>query len=911
MSKLSAFYFFLFFFLVSQASFGQTVEEFLKKADSLYFLPYPKEEDDLLAIEFYQKVINQVPGNDQVEKFIRAAENLGNLFLVYNEQQAAANSYRKALLYAKSFQKPDTLVYTTHLYLGEVLFRMSRLDSAILHLKEAEQIQGYLHGSAVPERLYNALGVYYFETGNYVQSIVYFSQAESYLEGLEDSYARFARYSFLSNKASALYHLELYDSARTIYRQLLGWEINQDQIRINLANTFLKEEKGQEALEVLEEIRDPNSSNLIPFLNLKSKAYLQLQELPKAASILSRVEFVLDSLQVPAKNYQRGTYYRNQGDFYRQKGEWEKSLSFYHLAIVELHPEFESNDYFSNPEVSTLGMSAISLFENLVSKAELAWRIYSEKNDPEYFQLGKETFDLAFSYAEYISTNFDNDEGRIFLGDQVIDAYRKGITSLFDFYSKGGEEGLKELAFLWAEQSKSGALRLGILETRKKETAGVPKSLLAEEKDLQVRLAINYRNQYEIEDTARLRELKQEYIGLQVELSRIKERIKDYFPEYSGGISLDLERIRSKLPAKGLVFSLFEGEEELHLFYLDKGTLSWKVTPWTEENRELIFEWKLQLRNWRGGMSYQQPEFIAALSEQFFTDDLELDDKEVLMIILHGIFSGVSFDEFFVSDGFLIEKIPILYQFSALRLELLDPSFLQSGQMSSFAPFSDSKTINGELRGLPGSLKEIESLPGEKYIGSEASKTKFLEVANQSQFLHLATHAIAILDPTKESFIAFYPEGDFRLFDSELGFQSFNQTELVFLSACETAAGRLSESEGLVSLARSFAMAGVEYLVSTLWLTEDQVATYISREFYNQVANGEGYAQALRLAKLKLLNDPEMAQFSESPYWSNFILIGQPQKKSGFPNWIIILIIAFVVGGFVGFWILNGRSREH
>lgn len=200
----------------------------MKKADSLFLLASPTENEDQLAIELYRKVLAQPPNSTQAAEFIKAAERLGVLLSVYSQNELAAQSYRKGIRLASDFQVSDTLTYSSHLYLGELLFSLNKLDSSALHLKEAEKIQSRIQIGLQPERLFNALGVYYFETGNYTQSISYFSRAESALKDANGEYVKYARYSFLSNKASALYHLEKYDSAKTIYRNLLSWGINSN-----------------------------------------------------------------------------------------------------------------------------------------------------------------------------------------------------------------------------------------------------------------------------------------------------------------------------------------------------------------------------------------------------------------------------------------------------------------------------------------------------------------------------------------------------------------------------------------------------------------------------------------------------------------------------------------------------------
>jgi len=892
---------FFIFFSFSFLAQGQSVPRQIEKADSLYYLDYPEESDDRLAIQLYSQVLDTVPEPDQLEDFVRSFENLGNLQVVYGKLSEAKRSYRKAISLIKSFDRSDTLVYGTHLFLGEVLFRMSRLDSALFHLKEAERIKTQLSLDPFPERLYNALGVYYFETGNYLQSIQYFSKAESFLDSYPEDYTQYARYSFLSNKASALYQLEKYDSARAIYTELLDWEINSDQVRINLANTFLKEGRGQLALDVLDKIESVSGLAYLSFLNLRTKAYLQLSNLDSASKLLEMTIHSFDRLDINSKNYQRGVFFSNYGRFYTQKGSLDSAIFYYHRAINELHPTFDSSDIFQNPDELSLGMGAVSLFENLVAKAELSWEFFMQNNSKEYFSLGLNTYESAFELAEFISANFDNDEARIFLGDQALQGYRKALRQLSSIAKDSLKSELGELAFLWAERSKSTALRLGVVESKQRQNTTLPKELIDKERLILQRIAKNYRDQYKSVQGDELQNLREDYNDLQVRLSRLRDEIKEVAGGYESSNDLVLEQIRNMLSSDELVLSIFENETSIDVFLVGSNVFEWKVLDWDETKRDDFLSWKEEIRNWKSGSIYTTPDPVEALSFQIFDGWQDnLKSASSLIIIPHGVFSGISFDDFMIRDQMLLEILPVSYQYSALQLSRRSLNNLVRSEMISMAPFSKSEGPNGtRLSVLPGSYEEIKYLPGEHFFDGEASLERFLRSAPEKRIIHLATHAVASDEDGDASFVAFYPDGDFRLFEDELRFQPLDKVELVFLSACETASGKFSESEGLVSLARAFQFAGADNLIATLWLAEDQVANYISQQFYYELEQGSTYAEALQKAKLSLLKDPEMAQYRDAPYWTNFVLVGQIQEKSILNSilefsWIMALLLVFL-----------------
>lgn len=97
-------------------------------------------------------------------------------------------------------------------------------------------------------------------------------------------------------------------------------------------------------------------------------------------------------------------------------------------------------------------------------------------------------------------------------------------------------------------------------------------------------------------------------------------------------------------------------------------------------------------------------------------------------------------------------------------------------------------------------------------------------------------------------------------------------TELVVLSACETALGVADSAEGVVGLRQAFTIAGASSVVASLWPVPDAETAALMKSFYGHLVSGQGeeIEEALRRAKLEmrhLLPDVSWA-------WAAFIVIG-------------------------------------
>jgi tetratricopeptide (TPR) repeat protein len=891
--------------LIGSLSVSQETNPKLRKANELYFLPNPTEKDDQDAIRLFEEALDHTPDQEELSEFVIASEHLGNLLLTYGQAAKAVLRYRQGITWAKAYRQPDTLVYNHHLFLGEALFSLSQLDSSLIHLQEAERLQNQLKARGEPERLYNALGVYFFETGNFIRSIAYFDKAESYLTGNQPDLELYARYSFQSNKASALYHLGEYDSAQRIYAQLLDYKINQDQIRINLANTYLQEGEEDHALAVLDQISSEYQSKSLSFFNLKAKANLLSGNTVAAKESLDQAEKLILQDSSGSKSLQKGIWMEVKGDFFRKTGKNEQALAEYQKAVVELLPGFEDLKIISNPMEFSLGMSSLTLFEILRKKAETAWEIHRSTGEDSFFDLGLGAWQSAFGLAQFISVNFDNDEARVFLGEKALKAFESGIEQLMAFSELKKQEELVWKAFEWVEQSKAGGLRIGAQQEMLKRKSKLPEELIQEERNLLFAIFRNNQRQFSDPSPEVKETLAKEALDLEVRLSRLREKFKDY-PGFGEDIqeAFDLRLFQQSIPEKTYVLSFFMGDSHLFVFGIGKEKFSWKKIPFTEVPFSELNQWMADLVKVPSGSRYELNQDIGRFGATVFDQfDREINHAKELVLIPQGVLNSIPFE--LLPDGsgtFLYERVPVIYQFSA---QFINPIHghqnLENGL--GLAPFSEPENPSG-FAPLPQSLLELDAFSGEKLLGKEALKTAFLEKAGNAEFIHLATHAVASSADPSQAFIAFFPEGDdFRLFAPELAFQSLEKAKLVFLSACETGAGQLSKSEGLISLARSLAFAGAEQMIITEWVSEDRVAAYISERFYRHVDDGMTFASALFQAKLDLLDDPEMAQYHHPFYWANFRLIGQPNEIY-FPKawmiWVGILIMILPAG----FWIV-------
>jgi CHAT domain-containing protein len=96
--------------------------------------------------------------------------------------------------------------------------------------------------------------------------------------------------------------------------------------------------------------------------------------------------------------------------------------------------------------------------------------------------------------------------------------------------------------------------------------------------------------------------------------------------------------------------------------------------------------------------------------------------------------------------------------------------------------------------------------------------------------------------------------------------------EIVVLSACETALGKMLRGEGITGLVHAFLHAGAHTVVASKWRVEDVATQELMAGFYRRMlAEGAPPAAALRAAQIELLR----RQRTRAPFfWGAFEVHG-------------------------------------
>lgn len=186
-----------------------------------------------------------------------------------------------------------------------------------------------------------------------------------------------------------------------------------------------------------------------------------------------------------------------------------------------------------------------------------------------------------------------------------------------------------------------------------------------------------------------------------------------------------------------------------------------------------------------------------------------------------------------------------------------------------------------ELAAISASLKRPKETV--LLLGDKATETNLLsEPLADFKVLHFAVHGIVSPNfPERDALVlgrAPDSTDDGLLQVREIAQLKLN-ADLVALSACNTATGKLEGEDGVVGLTQAFLFAGSRAVASSLWPVDDASTEALMMHFYTHLVEGEDEASALRQAKLDYLNEN-----GEKPpiFWAPFVLVGDASSSISF-----------------------------
>ena len=757
-------------------------------------------------------------------------------------------------------------------HLAEKHFNIDRLEEAKAFLDTTLALQWPNKKSYNWARSLLLMSRIYAWQGDLGKSLLLTKVIEPYLSKFENQIGL----SATEITAGILINCLLYQEALALLQSHLN-EMNSFEARASLITTYQNLNYPDSAIlhldQLLPGIQDLRSQDQSWINGNYSEAYLKKGEFEKAHLYSQRIEF--DQMPVEWACY----YSMLMVEIETKLGNHQKALDVCNKMVADT-----TDGKLKFPFVK------IHYYTTILNTYFDFWRL---SNDWSYLDRCEKLLHHADSMSRIIRHQIGTPLGRQNFSIHSKSLYDIGIRIWYSLYHQNNDEMYLKNALGFMEANKALVLSEEISERRLEESKTLTYrdkyrdlvALLEKEVDPDVRLAISDSIYYWMQ-----KESNESFtIDSNINNTTSAISIADYNDEKTTFVNYFQHQDSSlsiiTISDEGNLFNLLKKEEwyaevELHLNSIIGNSRSRQTT--IELCQRLI------------------PRMQAPAFEDRF------------VIIPDGLLSYFPFECLDISDEeILIENYEVNYSFSlALHKQVQSlPTYEEDGHI--FAPSFEAEVeyaaIGAERDLLLGPLthneREAEEISdifrnSNIFLSSKATKKNFAEINSPSRFIHIATHAVASAENNQEGRIVFSLADNDPTFSLSEIYHSRLPTNMVVLSACQTAVGRYVPGEGVMSFARAFTAAGAKSIIATLWSVNDQSTADIMEFYYQNLRQGLHKNEALRQAKLEYLKLADPA-YRHPYYWAGFVAIGDMSPIITQYNmnmlWPIMVVLSIVI----------------
>jgi len=637
-------------------------------------------------------------------------------------------------------------------------------------------------------------------------------------------------------------------------------------------------------------------------------------------------------------------------DVHFSNGEYTQALEYAQMALESICPGFASEDFMSNP----LGIESLldtRLLKIYTSKIDAlmglakATQINQNKSSKELLDFAIETTDDAVLVLTRIQDSYLSQESRLFLAGDQKDVFIQGIEVALLLTDFTGDPVYQEKAYQYASFGKALELRYEMRQKEQlylssREDSSANKLLEIREDIESYSYLIQSEQNKSSPDSARLAEWKQNRFDFRSDYERVYDsifrtgliegNISNQFADFS------LPQIRSKLKQNQTLveYSISKPKDDdgrkLFAFVINNKKLAVYKSLLDSSFSISI---RTILENLHGFDPYNsndadRQELEAALGIMY-----NLVFKPVESHIKGGRITIIPDDELalipfgaFLQDQqanerssgnkrYLIQDYEFCYLPNSSLLK--DPKQRWRHRSPDLKIISQDYTyqIVGGYSNLSAVKEETESIldlmKGTR-VPTRQPKKDILNAIETTGFLHFAMHNIPASDLQSSSYMVLGPKEDSTLkhllFDYEVDPLNLIAS-MVVLNACESGSGQIHQGEGVLSMARSFLLAGAQSVISAQWPVDDQAGSSINTDFYKRLIKGDTKPGALRKSQLIYLEEATPS-FSHPYYWAGYQVLGDASRIKGNKRILLPTLIIFLLVVSISGWWLNKQHRS-
>ncbi|TXN38292.1 CHAT domain-containing protein [Flagellimonas hymeniacidonis] len=657
------------------------------------------------------------------------------------------------------------------------------------------------------------------------------------------------------------------------------------------------------------------------------------------------------------------------GSYFTKLGQWENALSYFQKGLTSLSNNFDETDIYANPSPKEVASKNI-LLDLLAAKATVLLSRYQMGANQNILDLEGSftTYKTALELIDQLKFEITSTISKQEFIEKSIPVYEKSIEVSYELFKLHNNKEYLKQAFEFSEKSKAFLLLQELKYSKIKKYAGIPDSVVEQEKSLNIKLAFynsELHSAIQKKDSAKTKTYREKLLRTRTAYESIREEIEKRYSRYHQlkyeVDEFSVEEVQEKLlDEHSMLLEFFVGEDQLYLFSITKDDFNTLIIKKTVSYKKWIQDFKEGLTNYQQVIDASpktKRAFVNAahglygilLSEPLGASKQSL---KKIIVVPDGELSYLNFEALLIRPpenperfkykglSYLIKDYSVSYAYSStfLRNSTEAPksnaSVRRESTFGGYAPKYASSAATSpvdsgvektatnvamDIMALPGAEKEVrsiaEKLDGKAWFGSSATEKVFKETAGSHQILHLAMHGL--LDDTEPMFSRLlFAQKEESTEDGYLNVSEIYNLELnadlAVLSACDSGYGKINKGEGMMSLSRAFAYAGCPSLVASLWKVPDETTVAPMIDFYDYLMVGFPIDEALRKSKLNYLQNIENPLYEHPYFWAGFIAHGNTQplniESQGLKGYKYALAALLI--GIIILFLFRNRKRS-
>ncbi len=814
-----------------------------------------------------------------VDKKIKVYSNISAVYEYIEDNESFFKYFEKVLELNETLDVIDT--FTTvqnHIRAGTYFSGIQDYKKADLYFSQAETFTLDINDVSTSKLLHNRWGISKLTEKDFDKAIQYLTNALKSEEALKRAPDE--------NTASIYHNLSI---------------ANLRLNRFKNARRFLNQSKT---------LNRKNPSSKAYTNNLDLEAEILLIEAPDSKRLELIYKEIIEKRKITSDEKYLAIAYSNLAEFYIKSNQLTQAEESLNTGLAALR----SKDRLVSLSNLSLSTSTLPYKEELLRILNLAIRI----KDDQYLQTQNDQYLLeALILVEKLDTivnrirlGIDTEQSALRNLESNYEIYENAIKISQDLSSARKDVEIAKMSYELASRNKAIIMRQNVAQQNLRNEFFSKEDIERKEviENELVKLGIDISMANEETDS-----LEKAYLQKQEELELFNIELKEKYPRYFDlsnrlTINVKVNDLQKHLHDNQAIVEFFAGKENLYSFVIMKNKFAYFADSSSPQKEENLANMISLLRE--NGDSEASSKLYDALMPKV---DKLLSEEGISRLIIapDGMITSCPFEALRDTEGqMILEKYAISYSYSVSSLLDETPSSSSSAKQNYIAYGTNyTAALSSKLKEefpnlridnigrLSNSVNEItklhEELGGTIYTQNQASLTQFRQRNQDSKILHLALHGVLASGLQSNSAMIFDDESEDYILNAAEIYQMNIPTELMILSVCHSAEGRVYKGEGVQSLSRAFYAAGCPAIVSSLWTASEYPAAQILDHFVTHLKQGVSTDIALQKAKLTYLKNSKPS-LQNPNFWANLILIGEAEKidlkrRISYKKWILMI----------------------